>query len=71
VDVLSYEGSLTMGMVTGVGTIDFVETTATAAADANAGTLSLCRLPNGLDTNDASTDWALSTAPSPGTVNQP
>ncbi len=69
VDVLSYEGSVTAGMVTGVGTVDFVEGTATGAADLGAG--SLCRLPNGIDTNDASNDWALSVAPSPGTVNQP
>jgi len=67
VDLLSYEGSVTMGVVTGVGTIDFVETTATSAADIAGG--SLVRLPNGIDTNDASNDWALAPLPSPGTVN--
>jgi hypothetical protein len=69
-DVLSYEGAITAGQVTGVpGTFDFVEGTATTAADDATGAKSLIRSPNGQDTGDASADWAVSTQPSPGAAN--
>ena len=69
VDVLSYEGSITAGMVTGAGTVNFVEGTATAAADSNTAQGSLARDSMGTDTNDAATDWALAATPTPGSAN--
>ncbi|MBL9027890.1 MAG: DUF4215 domain-containing protein [Myxococcales bacterium] len=69
VDVLSYEGSITAGNVSGVGIVNFVEGTATAASDIGAGSLS--RLPNGSDTDNASVDWALASMPTPGGANVP
>lgn len=71
VDVLSYGGSVTMGNVTGVGTVNFVEGTATAATDNGASTASLVRIPNGADSDNAMADWAVTTAPTPGTANVP
>ncbi len=69
VDALSYEGSVTAGVINGApGTYNFVEGIATTAADTGAG--SLARLPNGVDTNDASSDWALTMTVTPGTANQ-
>lgn len=70
VDALSYEGEITAATVTGVaGTVSLVEGTATTAADNNATPASLARVPNGRDTDDASADWAISTAPTPGAPN--
>jgi hypothetical protein len=40
-----------------------------ATADSNTVEASLSRIPNGRDTNDAATDWRLSSAPTPGAVN--
>lgn len=73
-DAFSYEGSVTTAVFTGApGTFNLVEGTALSAsvADSNVGPGSLCRLPNGTDTNDANTDWALSNNPTPGTANVP
>jgi hypothetical protein len=72
VDALSYEGSVapfTIMMM--FGPYNLVEGNPTPIADLNVGVLSLVRLPNGSDTNDAATDWALSTMPSPGLANVP
>ncbi len=71
VDVLSYAGSLTMGNVTGVGIVNFVEGTVTTAEDNGAGPASMSRLPNGTDTDNASADWAVSMSPTPGSANVP
>ena len=70
IDALSYEGSMTAINVPGfTSPISLVEGTATAASDtASAG--SLCRRAN-QDTNNASADWKLCTAPSPGVANSP
>ncbi|MDY0000975.1 MAG: DUF4215 domain-containing protein [Polyangia bacterium] len=70
-DTLSYEGSITAGVVTGVGTFSFVEGTALSAsvADSNTADGSLCRMPNGVDTDDAAADWAFCTTPTPGAAN--
>lgn len=68
-DALSYEGSITAAPITGVtGTVNLVEGTATTVADNNADPVSLSRLPNGVDTNNAAMDWALGT-PTPGAAN--
>ncbi len=71
IDVLSYAGSLTMGNVTGVGTVNFVEGTVTTVEDNGAGPASMSRLPNGTDTDNASADWAVSMSPTPGSANVP
>lgn len=71
-DALSYEGSVTAGIVTGVaGTLSFVEGNATTAEDNNSTAGSLCRLPNGIDADDADTDWAFTSTPTPGVANVP
>ena len=69
IDALSYEGSMTMVDLPGfTAPVSLVEGTATAAADAaSAGTL--CRSPNGQDTDNASADWKLCTSPSAGSAN--
>ncbi len=57
-DKLSYEGSITAAIIMGVtGTVNLVEGTAATAADTGVGAASMCRLPNGGDTNNADADW--------------
>ncbi len=70
-DALSYEGSVTAGTINGsaTGTFNFVEGTASIAEDSNVDTGSLCRSPNGIDTDDASVDWAFVSTPTPGAAN--
>jgi len=71
-DALSYEGSITAAMINGFAqTTNLVEGTATSVMDDNANVASLIRDPNGQDTDDASMDWALTSTPTPGAVNQP
>jgi hypothetical protein len=69
IDALSYEGEITVATITGFAApVNLVEGTATAAVDASVdGSLSRC--PDGLDTDDAANDWALSTAATPGAAN--
>jgi large repetitive protein len=71
IDALSYEGAITAAVIPGVGTVSLVEGTALPAsvADSNTAAGSLCRLPNGTDTNNAATDWKLSSAATPGAAN--
>jgi hypothetical protein len=75
VDALSYEGPMTMATITGFpAPVSLVEGTAldSAVADSNTNAnVTLCRDPNGQDTNDANTDWKLCTHLTPGTANQP
>jgi hypothetical protein len=74
IDALSYEGSITAATITGApGTYNLVEGTPlpVGVADSNAAAGSLCRLPNGTDTDDADSDWALSTTLTPGAANVP
>lgn len=59
VDALSYEGSITVATIAGVGSVSLVEGTATGAADPNTGSVSMQRSPNGADSNDAATDWVV------------
>ena len=70
-DALSYEGSVTAGNITGVGPTNFVEGNPTAVLDNNTAIRTLIRNPNGSDTDDAATDWAYSSTPTPGAVNVP
>jgi cysteine-rich repeat protein len=74
VDALSYEGSMTAATVTGLtGMVSLVEGTVlpVATADSNTVAGSLCRLPNGIDTNNAATDWKFSGTVTPGAANVP
>lgn len=73
IEALSYEGSVTAGVITGFGSFNFVEGTVLSGtvADSNAVVGSLCRIPNGTDTNDADSDWKFSTTPTPGSANVP
>jgi hypothetical protein len=71
-DAISYEGSLTAGIVTGFpGTYNLVEGTALSASTADSNTIngSLSRIPNGTDTDNASADWSFSNPPTPGAAN--
>jgi vibriolysin len=71
VDALSYEGSITAAVITGVGTVSLVEGTvlATSVADSNTVTQSIGRFPNGSDTNNASVDWKVRSVVTPGAAN--
>jgi hypothetical protein len=71
-DSLSYEGSIHAALI-GSGTYDLVEGTPLPAevADSNTVAGSLARLPSGSDTDEAATDWAFTTAVTPGNPNFP
>jgi cysteine-rich repeat protein len=73
VDALSYEGAISAVTIAGVGMVSLVEGTVlpTTVADSNTVQGSLCRLPNGVDTNNASVDWKISSTPTPGAANVP
>ncbi|MGH3105235.1 MAG: lamin tail domain-containing protein, partial [Gaiellaceae bacterium] len=70
VDALSYEGAIRAAQIGGV-TYDLVEGTALDAsvADSNTVTGSLIRSPDGTDSNNAASDWAFTTMPTPGGAN--
>lgn len=69
-DAISYEGSITAATLPS-GSFNLVEGTATTAEDNNATIASIARIPNGADTDDAATDWATTTSPTPGAANTP
>lgn len=72
IDALSYEGSITQAVIAGFAApVSLVEGTAlaTTVADSNTVDESLCREPNGQDTDNASSDWVLCTTKTPGTAN--
>lgn len=72
IDKLSYEGSLTAANITGIsGTVNLVEMTATTIVDSNTANGAMCRMPNGADSNNAATDWAFCSMPTPGGPNMP
>ncbi len=74
VDALSYEGAITMATGTGLpGAVNLVEGTVlpTSVADSNTVAGSLCRIPNGTDTNNAATDWKFCSTSTPGAANVP
>jgi hypothetical protein len=61
-DVLAYEGPITAAMLPGfTAPVSLVEGTALPAtnADSNDTIRTICRFPNGVDTNDAATDWTM------------
>jgi hypothetical protein len=70
IDKLAYEGALTVS-ITGFGSVNLVEGTATSAFDDPAAPHSLSRIPNGIDNNTASVDWASTTTLTPGAANVP
>jgi hypothetical protein len=72
VDALSYEGSITAAMITGfTAPVSLVEGTALdpSIADSNTVVRSLCRMPNGQDTDNASADWTECSKLTPGADN--
>jgi len=69
VDTLSYEGEITAAVIAGLGPVNLVEGTATTAFDPGVG--SLIRNPNGIDTDDAASDWVYTLSVTPGTTNLP
>jgi hypothetical protein len=72
IDALSYEGSITAAMLPGFATPpSLVEGTVlpSTVADSNTAEGSLCRHPNGQDTDNAAADWAFCATLSPGTAN--
>ncbi|MFN0156254.1 MAG: lamin tail domain-containing protein [Gaiella sp.] len=71
IDALSYEGEIRAAVIAG-RTYDLVEGTplAVGVADSNTVAASLARLADRADTNNAATDWGLSTAPTPGAANR-
>jgi hypothetical protein len=72
VDALSYEGSVTMATLTGFPSpLSFVEGNALATNKADSTTVlgALCRIPNGIDVNDAATDWRVCKTLTPGADN--
>jgi len=74
VDAISYEGSITAANISGFSApINLVEGQAldSATADSTTVTKTLCRNPNGQDTNEANTDWTLCNTRTIGTANVP
>jgi hypothetical protein len=74
IDAISYEGAITAATITGfTSPVNLVEGTALDAATADSTTVlkTLCRIPNGADTNNAATDWTLCNARTVGTANTP
>lgn len=69
-DALSYEGAIAAATIAGA-TFDLVEGTMLPAdvADSNTVDGTLARIPDGQDGNDAATDWAFTTTPTPGGAN--
>jgi len=72
IDALSYEGAIMMVTPSGFpSSISLVEGTAlpAAMADSGAPNESLCRSPDGNDTDNAATDWKVCTGITPGAAN--
>jgi hypothetical protein len=71
-DAISYEGSITAGLIDGVP-YNLVSGTATLAADTaapNFPVASIIRRPNGQDTDDDAADWSVTSILTPGAPNQ-
>lgn len=72
-DRLSYEGSMVDAITTDIpnfpNPLSLVEGTATTQLDDAVGASSLCRIPNGLDSNNAANDWKLSKTVTAGAAN--
>ncbi len=70
VAALSYGGSVTAAALIDVTPpVSFVEGTATTIVDSNTVVQSLIRHPNGADSDDAASDWKVTTKSTPGAVN--
>lgn len=69
-DALSYEGPITAVVIDG-HSYSLVEGNPLPAtvADSNTAEGTLIRTPDGHDSNDAATDWAFTTTPTPGAAN--
>jgi len=70
IDALSYEGSITMAILPNFpAPVSLVEGTAETAKDSNTADGSLCRKPDGTDTDNANADWTFCATKSPGAAN--
>jgi hypothetical protein len=71
IDALSYEGSITAANVPGLGSVSLNEGAVLdmAIVDTDDNSKSLCRTPNGTDTDNANADWQVCTTLTPGTAN--
>ncbi len=72
IDALSYEGTINGAEVPGIANpVSLVEGTVLSGtvADVNTGNASLCRSPNGKDTDNANADWKLCSTLTPGSAN--
>jgi len=71
IDALSYEGSITAATLPNL-TTTLVEGTALATTTADSGSVqgTLCRSPDGQDTDNANADWHFCTVLTVGTANQ-
>ena len=73
IDALSYEGAVNNANIAGLGAVSLVEGNAVPVATADDNVTVgrvLQRFPDGSDADDAATDWALSSTPTPGAPNQ-
>lgn len=73
-DAVSYEGSITAAAISGFASpVNLVEGQALDPATADSTTVlkTLCRSPNGQDTNEALADWTLCNSRTVGTANVP
>ncbi|HEY6178440.1 MAG TPA: lamin tail domain-containing protein, partial [Kofleriaceae bacterium] len=69
IDALSYEGSITAVTPEGFASpISLVEGAAATATDTGVGAASVCRSPDGTDTDNAASDWAVCPI-TPGAAN--
>jgi hypothetical protein len=55
--------------MTGLSLVSLVEGTPTSAVDSNTVPGSLCRYPNGAETDNADADWSFCATPTPGAAN--
>ena len=73
IDALSYEGAITAAQLPGFAApVSLVEGTvlSSSVADSNTTDGSLCRYPDGQDTDNANADWKFCAKPTPGAPNQ-
>ncbi len=71
IDALSYEGSIIAASIPGFSSpVSLVEGMSTSVVDSNTVVGSLSRFPNGIDANNAATDFHFATTLTPGAANQ-
>lgn len=69
-DALSYEGSITSANITGFSApVSLVEGTPPPGEDSGAVAMSVSRIPNGADSDNAAADWSFTTTLTPGVAN--